>query len=988
MKKWFEIETEPQKNNVNYNVDYDDDEFIDISLQSNQSNISPKLNEVDYQEEVVIKKSPDKKVEDCNKSNEMGSQLNETNSNGTLQPLNQTLIQNSMNTSLQQMNPMYQRQEIQPFNQQYNQDVSMYNQSNNVNELMIRMGMMNTVNMNNDELNINKDKLFDNSSKFNCNNSSMYKMENINHFNNNYDNDIDINSKFGEMTAIGNSLNLNGFEIEPLELSGNEMDVLRRDVPVEVLGCDNDLKNLIQILRTANNTQSKASRIDISNYLEGRGTLYNTLKKYKELFKNLNKEFNFNEDEDLNDLFHAYMKFMTKHLDNPSTSTTDLTKINTRYGHFELDNIEDLLLLYRYDMDKMGVKNISNESFYEMLNDRVINYFNFYMRYNLERSNAFNELNENFRVIKKINCHYLNTINSLKGNLSNLNKLIEYVFNQHIIDRQLIGNWNTLRDKINEIINGNNVKNENIKDIYDQINNIRNAIQNESDILRGTIQTNRNMIDSNNNCIKRLGTLLSIIANTDDFNTAQMSLTQVRNIINNPNNNISKQQLQQINDSTEQLIISNLKKFDQCLLSQYSTMLNGYVKTSTFNEKIARLSQLDGILTRLTSIETDIGTFKNNNISLLRESNDKLKTDVVTLQKDKIALSNKVNELDTNVKEMRSLLNKLLSDFNQSNLLRKPEESVMMITHNKNYSGKEEFIKHIKSSIGKESIIQDYSHEVKLCGVNTDNSYITVEMIVKNDYDIGIYKKWLGNVLSENISLDEYINLRKIELEKIHKSDKLEINGIDHTSNKSLYIAEYILQVIEELNKYNINFNFKKEIKLLVNNCNNLLNGTEHDIIELINQFNSLVDSLIKEFNTIYSKDSGYITITGKKVDDELLDLKSKFDKILYKFSKSGRDKQDAVNALNDIMRLFKVKIPKVEGISNVIKVIENEIENVKPNDEGILPLKNPFKLLTRLIYAFNQLFNSRLSQYSIVLDDKSGYNCYVDSNGNSVTTN
>ena len=983
-----------------YNED-DDSENIDVSKLMEQHKDSPKSNESD-EPEIVITKSKVPKIEINEQPITIQQELQ--SDNRTSQTLNritpQSLIHNSMNTSLQPLNPMFYGQEIQPFNQSRSQEVSMYNNSRNVNNLAMEMNIMNTVNRNNDEIHSKNDKLFNDSNRFSYNGSSMYRMENITTFDKNYDGDIDLPSKLGEMTEIGNSLNLNHLGIEPLELTSNEMNLLERDVPVEVLGCENGIKNLIQILRTNNNLDKMESKLDIDNYLEGRSKLYNRLKNYKHAFKKLDKEHSF-DDRDLNTLFHAYLKFMTKHLENPKDGRiSSITGIKTKYGYLNLDNIEDLLLLYRYDMVNMHVNDISFESFYKMLYDRTVNYFNFYIRFELEKDNAIDEIKENFRVMKKINYHYLNTINSLTNNLYNLDKLIHYIFDQHAVNRELIKKWIALKGKIDEVINGNNIKNENINDIYEQIKEVKTTIENESSLLRGTIQENRDMINSNRVCLDRVGNLLSIIARTSDFKQAQESLMKLGEMITNPTNNISSKQLQQIYGSTQQLIVSNLQRFDQCVVLQFEAMLKDYAKNSVIKDKmsaidnkIAKISQLDDILTKLTSIESDIDTLKNNNVSLLQESNNQLKTDVESLQNDKTQLSNKVKKLETKMEEIQGLLNKLQEELTRNGLKRDTEDSHMTIRLRRYYNGKDEFINRIKMSIGKKSIIQDYSNEIKLCGVDIEGKVVSADMIIKNDYDDGIYKKWIDNILTENISLDEYIRLRRSELEEIHKCNKIEINGTDYVQNKSLYIAEYILQVVEELNKYNISLKFEEDIKSLVSNCNDLLNGNESNVNDLIDKFNALLDSLIKEFITTY-KGSGYVTVNDKEFNDGLIALKSKFDKIIYEFGVSNRDDKDVINAINSIAELFKnVSNLKVEGIDPIINVFKRYTKQSVKNDKGIIPIKTPFKFLSELIYSFNHLFNSKLVEYqnsinSKVVNDKSDCRCRVDSNGHTVNSN
>ena len=350
--------------------------------------------------------------------------------------------------------------------------------------------------------------------------------------------------------------------------------------------------------------------------------------------------------------------------------------------------------------------------------------------------------------------------------------------------------------------------------------------------------------------------------------------------------------------------ISAINTYSQTLKEAFDNNLKGgnsYLGRDDFGQKIKEIQN------RFDSIFGDINQFKNN-ISNINQSLGEIK---LNSNRNKNDLLNEIQNIKSDFSQKILSMNNNLSDVNRNN---------QGPTNNTDVNGKIQKVNLELNNLKNEfNVLTDQLDMNFMSSLKTIvNQHITFAEfnVVKNK--ISDFEEKINNIINKNKTYDMNINniqnnINNLEnkINNINKNNKsseiMELNDINSNDKKNTNLDESKLNLLNELQKVNIN----------------KLQKFDFDV----------VNDIKNEINVIKNKnenDENLVILKTKinELDTQLEQLKEKMD-----FNKIISDLESNINSINNrLTKLEKANIANLKGSKLVVTQINDEDDNEKEN--------------------------------------------------------
>ena len=854
-------------------------------------------------------------------------------------------------------------------------------------------------------------------------NTSYYKMDKIENFNNNPQNLIDTAQVYGNLKNINKSLNRDYRPFQEIQLSTEEFNSINSNeyLSFNVLNGENELIENVKVLKTLSND------FTVDNYLRGSSRLYLWLKNYMYIFKKAEKyysdEFNKTNDK-IDGYLYIWFRFIFKHLQD--FNSKDLSELNN-IPDFNERNILEILLLYNNiykNMTGNQNKNCINllrnkngqqkklnqqiqqnqyfqqispiteemkeekENEFKYLYKRIVKVTIDYMKsvydFNNVKKQQINKLNLVFNTVKKVANNYYQNQTNLYNNYQNLTKIINYIGENNSINQTMFSSFQFIKQKIEEIIKGNNINNSNFEQINRSLNKLSNACNQESMNLRSQDQLHNREIGILYNMVKEVQSLLTFIAQSDDpeqianiFKNYHDVLTNVRNgglptsqfkqvenMILGNNRNLIQEITRNLNllKNEQSIKDENLKKE---LINEIGKETN-LLKTKLDNyygECNKKIEILNEAVKEIEKVKKDLEDIRNNNIECLHKDIESLKKENETIKNNFFQVKQRLEEeyeekcksllkLINEVKTIKRDLKDIRKDDRINGIILKQSSPLPEINE---YEDRKTILESITSSLNEKKINQDISTKIQLNKIKIGEELYESEEIIKMEIKEEDYKNYIGEILIDNLDLDIYLEgcLKLIE----------NVKGNEVSNEKKIRtLIEYMYQILKLINNYNIvienetkDYLFKKCIELL-----NKENIEENDFNELLEEFKGYIEIFIEDIKNklkhgreVFRTDIKY-SIKGKD-NYETKKFKNIIDYIIRQYNKSEKNEQITRTVFTKIFNECSTILQ--EDMYPIYQILQKEgiLENKK--------LKLPYKGLFILIKWISEYFNENLKE-------------------------
>ena len=528
------------------------------------------------------------------------------------------------------------------------------------------------------QLNIYKKKLNDTKNN-NSLNKKILKLENIIKEKNIIISSLNNTQIFNPKTSSNSSLNLNNIlnqkdeKISELEkeisvyqnkenIQNNQIKDLKNNLMMKIKKYENQINIM-------NNKINQINRI-IDNKNREIFKLKNENTKFINLLNKNNNEnyLSYNESEEINQKLKNDIEKYNNLINQYENHTTELdNKINNNNdnNYFLRNKINKL----NKEIETLINKNTMNE---QKINSMNITYNKIY-QFSKEQKININKLNlelMNYKQKEKLNEEtnnkFLKQIEELNNNILNSNRIIEE-------KDELIRLLNIKRN------DSNSQNKNNIKPIYNEINNLKTENENlEKEIESLKLENKKvlgigNSLSGNNNLIKK---------NINNSDIKQLKELNIQ--LFEENNSIKKQNIELI-EKIKQLTLKN-NQIEESFTPKNESIIRLESDISKKNEEI------EGLKTFIFKLQSQLET-KDDNINLLKKKS----FDQTKLQNEKGALSKSdtkkrhsnidknINDFQTdpNTEKIKELLNKLNESEKQIRILQNKNKELQFELENK-----------------------------------------------------------------------------------------------------------------------------------------------------------------------------------------------------------------------------------------------------------------------------------------------------------------
>ena len=350
--------------------------------------------------------------------------------------------------------------------------------------------------------------------------------------------------------------------------------------------------------------------------------------------------------------------------------------------------------------------------------------------------------------------------------------------------------------------------------------------------------------------------------------------------------------------------ISAINTYSQTLKEAFDNNLKGgnsYLGRDDFGQKIKEIQN------RFDSIFGDINQFKNN-ISNINQSLGEIK---LNSNRNKNDLLNEIQNIKSDFSQKILSMNNNLSDVNRNNQgptnITDVNEKIQKVNLELN-NLKNEF------NVLTDQLDMNFMSSLKTI-VNQHITFAEFNVVKKKISD---FEENINNIINKNKTYDMNINniqnnINNLEnkINNINKNNKsseiMELNDINSNDKKNINLDESKLNLLNELQKVNIN----------------KLQKFDFDV----------VNDIKNEINVIKNKnenDENLVILKTKinELDTQLEQLKEKMD-----FNKIISDLESNINSINNrLTKLEKANIANLKGSKLVVTQINDEDDNEKEN--------------------------------------------------------
>ena len=350
--------------------------------------------------------------------------------------------------------------------------------------------------------------------------------------------------------------------------------------------------------------------------------------------------------------------------------------------------------------------------------------------------------------------------------------------------------------------------------------------------------------------------------------------------------------------------ISAINTYSQTLKEAFDNNLKGgnsYLGRDDFGQKIKEIQN------RFDSIFGDINQFKNN-ISNINQSLGEIK---LNSNRNKNDLLNEIQNIKSDFSQKILSMNNNLSDVNRNN---------QGPTNNTDVNGKIQKVNLELNNLKNEfNVLTDQLDMNFMSSLKTIvNQHITFAEFNVVKKKISDFEENINNIINKNKTYDMNINniqnnINNLEnkINNINKNNKsseiIELNDINSNDKKNINLDEGKINLLNELQKVNIN----------------KLQKFDFDV----------VNDIKNEINVIKNKnenDENLVILKTKinELDTQLEQLKEKMD-----FNKIISDLESNINSINNrLTKLEKANIANLKGSKLVVTQINDEDDNEKEN--------------------------------------------------------
>ena len=350
--------------------------------------------------------------------------------------------------------------------------------------------------------------------------------------------------------------------------------------------------------------------------------------------------------------------------------------------------------------------------------------------------------------------------------------------------------------------------------------------------------------------------------------------------------------------------ISAINTYSQTLKEAFDNNLKGgnsYLGRDDFGQKIKEIQN------QFDSIFGDINQFKNN-ISNINQSLGEIK---LNSNRNKNDLLNEIQNIKSDFSQKILSMNNNLSDVNRNN---------QGPTNNTDVNGKIQKVNLELNNLKNEfNVLTDQLDMNFMSSLKTIvNQHITFAEFNVVKKKISDFEENINNIINKNKTYDMNINniqnnINNLEnkINNINKNNKsseiIELNDINSNDKKNINLDEGKINLLNELQKVNIN----------------KLQKFDFDV----------VNDIKNEINVIKNKnenDENLVILKTKinELDTQLEQLKEKMD-----FNKIISDLESNINSINNrLTKLEKANIANLKGSKLVVTQINDEDDNEKEN--------------------------------------------------------
>ena len=550
---------------------------------------------------------------------------------------------------------------------------------------------------------------------------------------------------------------------------------------------------------------------------------------------------------------------------------------------------------------------------------------------------SLNEKNDEELYGEELN-YYIDTISSLKESLNNSDKSTELINN--------INNYN-----FNSMIKNHNTKMKKDNIIYKNMNSKDKFIKNLQQKIRQQEEQIAKLIDYKNLCeekIKEMNLLISLplksdLTYTNDYmnnkflfknknkgNNKKLNLSFNQNHIN-----INKKKRSipfKINRANSEININNSSisdadKYDK-LYSKYIQIINDFKNLSnnsvSTNEYTRLKTQFNELKNTNNNLLKQIQNEKNKSININNDNNLQIKSlqeQVSTFREELILSQAMVNSLRAELEQYNKSNSKKSDAFNKDNILNyndimDNDNNIILNNNNKDLSLKEEN-ENLKMSLKNNNILlsklleENNKLREKHFFYQNPNTYY-----IKENENILKLKDNLKQYENKIDYFNDYINNIKGQIGNIFNELKSILYQLDNTTERRKNLSENFFQKLEDL---------KTEIEKVKNIDRFNLDSTDDEkcLKLVLSTIKLLLTELDKnKINANNFKENNTFDKT-KKYLKEILE-------IIKEIINENGTKQlisDAMNILNNLDNLYKIKNNNLNGCNINEKIYEQEKE-------------------------------------------------------------
>ena len=682
----------------------------------------------------------------------------------------------------------------------------------------------------------------------NNNSQFLQNQNNIKRFNN-YISSNDINQRNETREIIKN-------EMSPYydDNTGNLMKYELNKINNEIEQLKNNEFNIDKIHNEINDINKKLYQIEVDTLL-----LEKNIKSNDEIFKNSVVEGNNNNQNIINKYNEIEKKYdelqdkikMIKEEQNQIGAELMINKKNDNNFEEELEKIENKLNNF---LNERNIKfNNRIQDLYKKYIDtseikgNEINKIKFELKNSEEKLNNVNISLNPLKEIPKIK----NNIDTLNEALDKANKKFELVIKQHEkmnlnnneLSKSLI-NTNKNIDNINSKIainqkNFDEIKNNiidknDLKDINDKIENIKNKIN----ILKGKEGNSKNIIKTTNEDLNAMNQNSEKMISKEEYN-----------------NNISKKE-KELRDLKD----INLNKINE-YNEHYNNLLNQFNK---FNENETNV-MID--FNKQLKEASDKVNQNKNDINNLAENNNNIYKNFVKIKKD-------FKIVDKNIANIQILENK---NFKNQKEIEKINDEIKILEENIK-KNKEEVDNFELENLGD---LDNFNNKINNIKESKDNSL--KELVKEEENSESKFENLIKefNQKQEN-DINNFINkLNEIKNEQIivNQQNMKEIDDLNKNISEKMNEFENIKRSLGNEN----NDNNKALIEKRIDNLNREID----DLIEFSKKMHILMEQNMAENNSKFDEINEQIDIFKQTISEKLKETKKYIDTTLENISKN-----------------------------------------------------------------------------------------------------